>query len=99
MDEAIVALEDVLIRYPGTEDSEVTIRRVGEVFTAGVDSETHRHELKTIRLIKPDRDEWHVEGQTFRLVPFCGLSYQRLLLFTYSPCSSFNYSCTAEILV
>ena len=57
MDEAIVALEDVLIRYPGTEDSEVTIRTVGEVFTAGVDSETLRRELKTIKLIKPDRDE------------------------------------------
>ena len=31
------------------------------MFTAGVDSETLRHKLKTIRLIEPDRDEWHVE--------------------------------------
>ena len=61
VDEAIVSLEDVLIRYPGTEDSEVAIRTVGEVFTADVDSEVLRREVKTVRLIKPDRDEWHVQ--------------------------------------
>ena len=55
VDEAVVALEEVLIRYPGIEDSEVAIRTVGEVFTADVDSETLRREVKTIRLIKPDR--------------------------------------------
>ena len=45
------------------------------MFTAGVDSETFRREVKTIRLIKPDRNEWHVEDlcQTFRLIPCCGL--------------------------
>ena len=56
LDEAIVALEDVPIRYPGTEVSEVAIRTVGEVFTADVDSEVLRREVKTVRLIKPDRD-------------------------------------------
>lgn len=39
VDEAFVPLEVVLIRHPGTEDSEVAIRTVGEVFTADVDSE------------------------------------------------------------
>ena len=49
----------------------MAIRTVGEVFTADVDSETLRCEVKTIRLIKPDRDEWHVADlcQTFRLIP------------------------------
>ena len=60
VDEAIVALEDVLIRYPETEASEVAIRTVSEVFTADVNAKALRREVKTVRLIKPDRDEWHV---------------------------------------
>ena len=55
-----MAPEDVLIRYPETEASKVAIKTVSEVFTAGVDAKALRREVKTARLIKPDRDEWHV---------------------------------------
>ena len=60
VDEAIVALEDVLIRYPETEASEMAIRTVSEVFTVDVDAKVLRLEVKTVRLIKQDKDEWHV---------------------------------------
>ena len=88
VDEAIVAPEDVLIRYLGTEDSEVAIQAVGEVFTDYVDSGTFRREVKTIRMIKPNRDEWHVEDlcQTFRLIPRCGSSYP-----TFTPVYDFSF--------
>ncbi|KAI6649992.1 Zinc finger MYM-type protein 1-like [Oopsacas minuta] len=77
VDEAIVALEDVLIRYPETEASEVAIRTVSEVFTADVGAKALRREVKTVRLIRPDRDEWHVLDlcQNFSLIPCCAWSY------------------------
>ena len=60
VDEVIVVLEEVLIRFPETEASEVAIRTVSEVFTADVNARALRHEVNTVRQIKPDRDEWHV---------------------------------------
>ncbi|KAI6655411.1 Zinc finger MYM-type protein 1-like [Oopsacas minuta] len=88
VDEAIVALEDVLIRYPETEASEVVIRTVSEVFTADVDAKRPLDVKVKTEANQTDRDGWHVldfvsEFQSDSMLPvvlpnFC--SCLRLLL-------------------